>query len=186
MPNRCLIGQPGSRAVLDTPALVVDIEAFDRNVAKMAEYARARGVALRPHAKTHKSTACARRQIAAGAVGVCCATLGEAEIMVQAGIAGVHITSPQVTGSKIARLIALNRSAPLGLSVVVDHPDNLAALDRAAQQEGTRLCVLVDFSAGHGRTGCADADAVLVLARAAASAHALELRSNPIRAVCST
>ena len=176
MPNRCLIGQPGSRAALDTPALVVDIEAFDRNVAKMAEYARARSVALRPHAKTHKSATCARRQIAAGAVGVCCATLGEAEIMVQAGIAGVHISSPQVTGSKIARLIALNRSAPLGLSVVVDHPDNLAALDRAAQQEGRRLCVLVDFSAGHGRTGCADADAVLVLARAAASAHALELR----------
>jgi 3-hydroxy-D-aspartate aldolase len=176
MPNRRLIGQPGSRAALDTPALVVDIDAFERNVAKMAEYARARGVALRPHAKTHKSVACARRQIAAGAVGICCATLGEAEVMVQGGIAGVHITSPQVTDSKIARLIALNRSASLGLSVVVDHPDNLVALERAAQQDGMRLAVLVDFSAGLGRTGCADADAVLALARAAAAAPGLELR----------
>jgi 3-hydroxy-D-aspartate aldolase len=176
MPNRHLIGQPGSRAALDTPALVVNIEAFERNVAKMADYARARGVALRPHAKTHKSVACARRQIAAGAIGMCCATLGEAEAMVGGGIPGVHITSPQVTPSKIARLIALNRSAPLGLSVVVDHPDNLAALDQATQEVGTRLDVLVDFSAGLARTGCADADAVLALARAAAAAGGLRLR----------
>jgi D-serine deaminase-like pyridoxal phosphate-dependent protein len=100
MPNRRLIGQPGSRAALDTPALVIDIEAFERNVARMADYARARGVALRPHAKTHKSAACARRQIAAGAIGICCATLGEAEAMVNGGIPGVHITSPQVTASR--------------------------------------------------------------------------------------
>ena len=176
MPNRRLIGQPGSRAALDTPALVIDIEAFERNIARMADYARARGVALRPHAKTHKSVACARRQIAAGAIGMCCATLGEAEAMVGGGIPGVHITSPQVTASKIARLIALNRSAPLGLSVVVDHPDNLAALERAAQDAGTRLDVLVDFSAGLSRTGCADADAVVTLARAAHGARGLRLR----------
>jgi 3-hydroxy-D-aspartate aldolase len=176
MPNRRLIGQPGSRAALDTPALVIDIEAFERNIAKMADYARARGVALRPHAKTHKSVACARRQIAAGAIGICCATLGEAEEMVKGEIPGVHITSPQVTASKIARLIALNRAAPRGLSVVVDHPDNLVALDEAARQQGTRLAVLVDFSAGLSRTGCADADAVLALARAAAAAPGLDLR----------
>ena len=91
---------------------------------------------LRPHAKTHKSLEIARRQIEAGAVGICCATLGEAEVMVQGGIPGVHITSPQVTASKIERLIALNRTAPLGLSVVVDHPDNLAALDAAAERAG--------------------------------------------------
>jgi 3-hydroxy-D-aspartate aldolase len=154
---------------------VIDIEAFERNIARMADYARARGVALRPHAKTHKSVACARRQIAAGAIGICCATLGEAEAMVWGDIPGVHITSPQVTASKIARLIALNRSAPLGLSVVVDHPDNLAALDRAARAAGTRLDVLVDFSAGLARTGCADADAVLALARAADAARGLKL-----------
>jgi D-serine deaminase-like pyridoxal phosphate-dependent protein len=142
----------------------------------MAEFARTRGVALRPHAKTHKSVAIARRQIDAGAVGICCATLGEAETMVQGGIPGVHITSPQVTEAKIARLVALNKVATGGLSVVVDHPDNLAALDAGAQEAGTQLGVLVDFSAGHGRTGCADAAAVLTLARAAAAAPGVTLR----------
>jgi D-serine deaminase-like pyridoxal phosphate-dependent protein len=175
-PNSPLIGQPGSRAALDTPALLVDVEALDRNIARMAEYARTRGVALRPHAKTHKSVAIAERQIAAGAVGICCATLGEAETMVHGGIPGVHITSPQVTAPKVARLVALNMIAPGGLSVVVDHPDNLAALDAAAQEAGTQVDVLVDFSAGHGRTGCADAEAVLALTRAAASAPGLTLR----------
>jgi D-serine deaminase-like pyridoxal phosphate-dependent protein len=175
-PNSRRIGQPGSRGELDTPALVIDIEAFERNIAKMAEFARTRGVQLRPHAKTHKSVQVARRQIEAGAVGICCATLGEAEVMVEGGIPGVHITSPQVTPSKIERLIALNQAAPLGLSVVVDHPDNLHALDEAAERAATRLPVLIDFSAGHGRTGCADAEAVVVLARAAASARGLALR----------
>src|SRR5262249_2620579 len=125
MPNRHLIGQPGSRAALDTPALVLDVDAFERNIAKMADYARARGVALRPHAKTHKPGECARRQIAAGAFGIGCATLGEAEAMVHGEIPGVHTSSPQVTASKIARLAALNQVAPRGLTVVVDHPDNL-------------------------------------------------------------
>jgi D-serine deaminase-like pyridoxal phosphate-dependent protein len=68
----------------------------------------------------------------AGAIGICCATLGEAEVMVDAGIPGVHITSPQVTPPKIVRLIALNLRAHHGLSVVVDYPENLAALERAA------------------------------------------------------
>ena len=175
-PNSHLIGRPGSRGDLDTPALLIDVDAFERNIAKMAEYARTRRVQLRPHAKTHKSVTIARRQIDAGAVGICCATLGEAEVMVQGGIPGVHITSPQVTAAKIERLIALNRAAPLGLSVVVDHPDNVAALDAAAQRADTRLAVLIDFTAGHGRTGCPDADAVMALARAAASARGLTLR----------
>jgi D-serine deaminase-like pyridoxal phosphate-dependent protein len=175
-PNSGLVGRPGSRAALDTPVLLIDIEALDRNIGKMAEFARTRGVALRPHAKTHKSVAIARRQIDAGAVGICCATLGEAETMVQGGIPGVHITSPQVTEAKIARLVALNKVATGGLSVVVDHPDNLAALDAGAHEAGTQLGVLVDFSAGHGRTGCADAAAVLTLARAAAAAPGVTLR----------
>src|SRR5579885_3910005 len=109
--NAALIGKPGSRRLLDTPALVIDLDALERNIAAMAAHARAAGVALRPHAKTHKSVAIARRQVEAGALGICCATLGEAEVMVAAGIPGVHITSPQVTESKIARLVALNAAA---------------------------------------------------------------------------
>src|ERR1700732_3953223 len=115
-PNARLIGKPGSRAALDTPALLVDRDALARNIAGMAAHARAGGVKLRPHAKTHKSARIAELQVAAGALGICCATLGEAEIMVAAGIPGVHITSPQVTEPKIARLIALHAQPHEGRS----------------------------------------------------------------------
>ena len=133
------------------------------------------GVGLRPHAKTHKSARIARMQLDAGALGICCATLGEAEVMAAAGIPGLHITSPQVTPPKIARLMALNAAAE-GLSVVVDHGDNLAALDRAAAAAGKPLGVLVDFSAGHGRTGCATEADLIALVRAAVAREALVFR----------
>jgi len=175
-PNEALIGRAGSRSALDTPALIVDLDALERNIAAMAMAARAAGIALRPHAKTHKSARIAEMQVAAGALGICCATLGEAEAMVEGGLPGVHITSPVVTPPKIARLMALNQRAERGLSVVVDHPENLAALDRAAGAAGRPLAVLVDFSAGHGRTGCADEAELLQLARAAVAAAALEFR----------
>lgn len=172
-PNEGLIGVPGSRRALDTPALVVDRDALLRNVAAMAAHARAADVALRPHAKTHKSLRIAEMQVAAGAIGICCATLGEAEVMVAGGIPGVHITSPQVTPPKIARLMALNARAERGLSVVVDHPDSLRALDRAAAAATRPLAVLIDFSAGHGRTGAATADDLVALVHAATQAEAL-------------
>src|SRR5256885_4575236 len=95
-----LIGQP-ARGRLNTPVLVVDREALDRNIARMAEYARARGIALRPHAKTHKSVDIARRQVAAGALGVCCAKLGEAEALADGGIASLLLTSPVVSQAGI-------------------------------------------------------------------------------------
>ncbi len=175
-PNEALIGRAGSRFALDTPALILDLDALERNIAAMAAAARAAGVALRPHAKTHKSVRIAEMQVVAGALGICCATLGEAETMVDGGLPGVHITSPMVTPPKIARLMALNKRAERGLSVGVDHPENLAALDRAASAAARPLAVLVDFSAGHGRTGCADEAELLRLARAAVAAEALEFR----------
>jgi 3-hydroxy-D-aspartate aldolase len=175
-PNEGLIGAPGSRHRLDTPALLVDRDALERNIAAMAAHARAANVALRPHAKTHKSLAIARRQVEAGAIGICCATLGEAEVMVQGAIPGVHITSPQVTEAKIARLAALAAAPHRGLSVVVDHPANLAALDAGVRAAGGRLDVLVDFEAGQGRTGAASEEALDLLARAALAADALAFR----------
>ena len=173
-PNEPLIGKPGSRALLDTPALCVDLDAMERNIAAMAEFCRDKRIALRPHAKTHKSVKIAEQQIAAGAIGLCCATIGEAEIMVEGGIKGVHVTSPQVTPSKIARVVALNLAAKDGFSVVVDHPQNLADLAVAASASGKVLDVLVDFSAGHHRTGAATEDAI-VLAQAVHAAAGLRL-----------
>lgn len=151
---------------------MLDRPALDRNIAAMATHARATGVALRPHVKTHKSVAIARRQVAAGALGVSCVTLGEAEIMVRAGIPGVHLTSPPVTAAKLARLAVLARAPRRGLSVVVDHADTIAALSAALRDAPAPLAVLVDVDAGQGRTGCA-IEAVPTLARAVRAAPGL-------------
>jgi 3-hydroxy-D-aspartate aldolase len=165
-PNEPLIGKPGSRSQLDTPALCIDLDAMERNIAVMAEFCRTRQVALRPHAKTHKSVNIAARQIAAGAIGICCATAGEAEVMVAGGIEGVLVTSPQVTPSKIARVVALN---------LADNPQNVADLSAAARASGKTLDVLVDFSSGHHRTGAATEEDAVVLAQAVQAADGLRL-----------
>ena len=154
-----LIGRSGVREQLNTPALVIDREALDRNLARMAAYARAHKVALRPHAKTHKSVDIARRQIAAGALGVCCAKLGEAEALADGGIARLLITSPVVSPQGVRRLIELDRRAD-ELIVVVDDPDNATALAAAADRP---LGVLIDIDPGLHRTGVASAEAALEL-----------------------
>jgi hypothetical protein len=105
---------------VDTPALIVELDAPERNVATMAAAVEGRGVRLRPHAKSHKCPDIARRQIAAGAVGICCQKVGEAEIFVKAGIRDVLITNEIVGAAKLARLAALARSASIG--VLVDDP----------------------------------------------------------------
>lgn len=176
-PNASLIAIPGSRQLLDTPALLLDLDALDRNIARMSDWIRARGVALRPHVKTHKSIEIARRQIAAGAIGVSCATLGEAETMAGAGIPGVLITSPIVTAGKIKRLMALAaRAAPGDVMVVVDHPQNVDDLAAAAAGLGHPLHVLVDYANGYHRTGAASAETVVALAQQITRHPSLRLR----------
>ena len=162
-PNMGLIGEPGSRERLATPAMILDLDAFERNVANMAAWAREAGLNLRPHAKTHKSVEVARRQIAAGALGNCCATLGEAEVLVAGGIPGVLLTSTIVTPDKIARMKALNERAD-GLMVIVDDPDNVNTL-AAAMDPGRPLHVLVDVEVGCGRTGVVGVDDAVALAQ---------------------
>ena len=180
-PNASFIGDPDAREKLNTPALIVERDAFERNLSRMAAIAAGRGTQLRPHAKTHKCVAIARRQIAAGALGVSCTILREAEAMVDGGIPGVLITSPVVTASAITRLTGLARRADPqgsnshGLMVVVDDPRNAAALSDAAAALDAPLGVLVDFSSGYHRTGTAtEADAVALAAMLAELPH-LEL-----------
>lgn len=176
-PNTALIGVPGGRHRLDTPALLLDLDGLERNIARMAAFVSTHGVQLRPHAKSHKSVEIARRQVAAGAVGICCATLGEAETMVAAGIPGVLITSPIVTTGKIHRLVNLAALAgPGGIMVVVDHPCNVDDLAQAAASLAHPLDVLIDYAAGYHRTGAADAQAVVALARQVAGVPQLRLR----------
>jgi 3-hydroxy-D-aspartate aldolase len=158
-----LIGQPGSRAALNTPALVLDVDALDANIAAMAELASSRGIGLRPHAKTHKSVDIARRQVAAGAIGLCCAKLGEAEVLTDAGIGHLLITSPVVSVPAVARLAALHGRAE-GLLVAVDHPDAVDALAAAVAGTGRPLDLIVDVDPGIHRTGVASAAAAVALA----------------------
>jgi len=173
-PNAYLVGHPGSRAQLDTPALIIDLDAMEANIKAMADHAAAVGQRLRPHTKTHKSVEIARRQVVAGAVGVCCATLGEAEVMGRAGIPGVHITSPVVRPHRIERLLALNAVAT-DLSVVADHPDNLTALADAAKAAGQTLQIMVDIDVGSRRTGVPSAQQATVLAQQVEAASNLSL-----------
>lgn len=168
-----LIGVPGGRAELNTPVLEIDLDALDRNVAAMAAFAAEHGVALRPHAKTHKSVDVAKRQIEAGAIGQCCAKLGEAEALAEGGIDGLHITSPVVSRPAIARLAALNERLER-LTVVVDHPDNARALAAAVEPTGRKLGVIIDIDPGIRRTGVASAEAAVALAQAIAELASLQ------------
>ncbi|MEQ9518576.1 MAG: DSD1 family PLP-dependent enzyme [Parvibaculum sp.] len=162
--NEPLIGTAGSRERLATPALILDLKAFETNIAKMAAHCAKAGLTLRPHAKTHKSAEIARRQIAAGAVGICCAKLGEAEALAAEGIGNILLTSPIVTGFAIERLMALNAMIP-DLHVTVDNPENATALAVAAEEAEKPLKVVMDLDVGLHRTGIAPGDAAHALAR---------------------
>src|SRR5580704_1418974 len=106
-PNARLIGEPRSRQALATPAVILDLDGFEHNLKAMAKLCKQAGLSLRPHAKTHKSIEIARRQIAAGAVGISVATLREAAVMVGAGLPGVLLTTPVVGAVKIGVLSTL-------------------------------------------------------------------------------
>jgi D-serine deaminase-like pyridoxal phosphate-dependent protein len=172
---QALIGQPGSRWRLPTPALVVDLDTLDANIATMAARAKAAGVALRPHAKTHKSAFIARRQIEAGAVGVCCAKLGEAEALAAAGVRGLLVTSPIAAAESAERCATLAREDP-EFAVVIDHPVGAEGLQAAAAAQSVTIQVVIDVDVGLGRTGVADTTAALALGRRIASHPDLRLK----------
>lgn len=170
--HRHLVGQQGSRRALNTPVLVLDRDALERNIGAMAAFARQHNVTLRPHAKTHKSVDIARLQIAAGAAGVCCAKLGEAETLAEGGVSSILITSPVVTPQAIARLMALHARID-DLRVVADHPDNVDALVAAASADKP-LSVIVDIDPGIRRTGVSSPEDAIALAERIAAAPSLK------------
>jgi D-serine deaminase-like pyridoxal phosphate-dependent protein len=159
-------------AEIATPALVIDLDAFERNIARMADHCRQSGVSLRPHAKTHKCVEVARRQIAAGAIGQCCAILDEAEHLASAGIENILINSPLVSEISVRRLIALNARCP-GLMAVVDSKEAASRLSQAAFAAGQTLTLLVDIDVGHHRTGIGPGEPAASLAAHVAQSPAL-------------
>jgi D-serine deaminase-like pyridoxal phosphate-dependent protein len=173
--NHSLLGQAGSRRRIDTPALVLDLDVFDHNVATMAALARERAIGLRPHAKTHKSIAIGRRQMEAGAVGLCCAKLGEAEVLATGGLDRLLLTSPVLGDDKVRRLLALN-AAIADLAVVVDDADNARHLADAAAAAGQGLSVLIDVDIGTHRFGVASDAAAVEIGRLIAERPSLRFR----------
>lgn len=172
--NAHLVGVPGGRWRLNTPSLIVDLDRLEANIASMAQLCARQGIGLRPHAKTHKSIEIAKRQMRAGAIGICCAKLGEAEVLAGGGIESVLVTSPIVTGEGGRRLAALNRLCP-DLMVVLDNMATVDLLAGAATESGRPLKVLVDLDVGHRRTGIAPGGDALALAKAIGAATGLRL-----------
>ena len=155
---------------LPTPALLLDLDKFEANLTRMATRIKESGKSLRPHAKAHKCVEIAKRQVAAGAIGVCVATVAEAELMAAAGIPGLLLTSPVADPLKMARIVKT------GAMVVVDHPQQVAWYDEAARAAGKKLDVLVDLDVGDHRTGARSPEDAAEIAEAVDIAANLELR----------
>jgi len=156
---------------VDTPALLLDLDAFERNLARLPASLRGVSVRVRPHAKSHKCPDIALRQIEHGAIGVCCQKVSEAEAMVRGGVKDVLVSNQVVGATKIARLAALAKEAKMG--VCVDDLGNIADLSQAAQRAGAKLDVYVEVNVGANRCGADPGAPVVALARAIATGPGL-------------
>ncbi len=152
---------------VDTPALILDLDAFEANLRTLADAVRGTGVRVRTHAKTHKCPDVAKRQMALGAVGACCQKVSEAEAMVAGGIGDVLVTNEIVGAAKLERLAQLARRAKIG--VCVDDAGNARELDAAAGRAGVTLDVYLELEVGMGRCGVAPGEPALALAKAVAA-----------------
>ena len=159
---------------LDTPTLCLDSEALERNIARMAAFMRSRGVGLRPHSKTHKCPTIAWKQLEAGAVGITCAKVSEAEVMARAGIQEILIANQIVTPHKIARLV--NLAAYTHVTVAVEDLANAEALSEAAQAKGVRLRTIIEVDVGMGRCGTPPGEPTLALAQKVLALKGLDFR----------
>ncbi len=175
---RDLIGQPVQ--AIDTPALVVDLDAMQRNISRMADFARKHDIRWRPHAKMHKSAALARLQMQAGAVGVCVQKTAEAEAMVAGGVTDVYISNEVIAPHKLARVAALAHKLAAAngqLAIAVDSLDGITRLAQAMNEARPRAArpavidVFVEIDVGQRRCGVPPGGAAVPLA--------LEIRKHP-------
>lgn len=168
-------GDPVHLDELPTPCLLLDLDLFEANLDRMSRNARRHSIGLRPHAKTHKCPEIARRQVEAGALGACTATIHEAEVLAAGGIPGLLITSEMVGRNKMERLVALTRRQPDTMSVV-DDVAHARQLNDAAEAGGVRLNVLIDIDPMGRRTGTTAGEAAMALAEGILKLSRLNLR----------
>ena len=161
-PNATLIGAPDARAHLSTPCLLLEADAFEHNLLAMMELVRRHGRQLRPHVKAHKCAAIGRRQLEAGAIGLCCATVREAEVMAAAGLDGLLVTSPVTAPGMVERLARARER--VDLAVVVDSEAGVEALAAGASAERP-LGAVVEIEVGKGRNGVTKPEGAVSLAR---------------------
>ncbi|WP_306046652.1 3-hydroxy-D-aspartate aldolase BhcC [Nioella sp. MMSF_3534] len=167
--------KPGmNEADIQTPCLILDLDALERNVKKMGDYAKAHGMRHRSHGKMHKSVDVQKLQESlGGAVGVCCQKVSEAEVFVRGGIKDVLVSNQVRDPAKIDRLARLPK---LGSRIIVcvDDPDNVAELSAAAEKHGTELEVFVEIDCGAGRCGVTRTEDVVTIAKAVDAAPGLK------------
>jgi D-serine deaminase-like pyridoxal phosphate-dependent protein len=162
-----------TKADLDTPALCLDLDVMEANIRAMADICRRHGVAWRPHSKGHKLAAIAKAEVGAGALGVTCAKLAEAELMAGGGVCDILIANMLVGPQKVQRLVELRRVAdPI---VCIDHVDQALPISRAMSEAGLRLRLIIEVDIGLKRVGVAPGEATLALARMLADLPGVEL-----------
>jgi D-serine deaminase-like pyridoxal phosphate-dependent protein len=166
-----MIGQ--AKSALDTPALVVDLDVLDANIKRIADACRAHRVGWRPHMKGHKTPEIARRQLAAGAIGVTCAKVSEAEVMAAAGFRNILIANEVVGPPKVRRLLDL--VGPADLIVGIDSVVNATELAEASRAQGKTLKVAIEVNTGMNRAGVEPGAPVLALAAEVAKRPGLHL-----------
>jgi D-serine deaminase-like pyridoxal phosphate-dependent protein len=148
-----MVGRPA--AELDTPALLVDLDILESNIATMAADIKSRGANWRPHSKANKSPVIAHRELASGAIGITCAKLGEAEVLVANGVFDILISNQIVGPIKARRLAAVNKQAGVDVKVCVDSIENVRELGAAAVEVGSKIRVLIETDSGMQRAGVA-------------------------------
>jgi len=159
---------------LDTPAVIVDLDVMERNLSRMADYCRQHELLLRPHTKSHKIPELAKLQLSSGATGITVAKLGEAEVMLNAGITDILIAYPIVGDEKTTHLMKLAEQA--NISVALDSEEAARGISGAATRQGTRIGVLVEMDVGFGRCGLSNENDLLKLAQTIATLPGLEFR----------
>jgi D-serine deaminase-like pyridoxal phosphate-dependent protein len=156
---------------IDTPAIIVDLDIAEANIAAMAKFAKDNNISMRPHMKTAKSPYWALKQIEAGAIGVCAAKVGEAEILAEGGVREILIPNQVVGATKIRRLMGV--ASRSNVTVAVDSHENVAELSAAAQAFNTEIGVILEIETGMNRAGVEPGEAAVTLAKAVEAAAGL-------------